>query len=99
MVSGKNLARAPQGIGKLLGGSRVMKKFLAVAVLMSAVGFLTGCNSSACPNPCAPCCPEPAYQSPCCPAPSGGLSGAPAQAAPAAGGGGMACGAGGKACG
>jgi|GEM_PF-5637167 len=78
-----------------------MKKFLAVAVLMSAVGFLTGCNSS-CPNPCTPCCPEPVYQSPCCPAPSGGLSGAPAHSAPAGHTphqGGMSCGAGGKACG
>jgi hypothetical protein len=73
-----------------------MKKFSAVAVLLSAVGFLAGC----CGNPCSPCCPEPVYQSPCCPAPSGGISGAPAGKASGGGGGGAAaCGAGGKACG
>jgi hypothetical protein len=76
-----------------------MKKIFSVVALLGSLGF-AGCNSC-CPNPCNQCCPEPVYQSPCCPAPSGGISGAPKNVAPAAGGGAAApaCGAGGKACG
>lgn len=73
-----------------------MRTFAAIALLVSAAGFFSGC----CGSPCSPCCPEPVYQSPCCPAPSGAISGAPMGGGNSCGsGGGSACGAGGKACG
>ena len=67
-----------------------MRKFAAIALLVSAAGFVGGC----CGSPCSPCCPEPVYQSPCCPAASGAITAAPGAGQSCGGGygGGQACG-------